>query len=65
LRGRFSLGPAQREDGPQLGIRRRGSGRAAIRRQEEPVMGKGLKILLDIEKALTSTEMESVSRAAA
>jgi hypothetical protein len=29
------------------------------------VMGKGLKILLDIEKALTSTEMESVSRAAA
>jgi len=28
-------------------------------------MGKGLKILLDIEKALTSTEMESLSRAAA
>jgi len=28
-------------------------------------MGKGLKILLDIEKALTSDEMESVSRAAA
>ena len=26
---------------------------------------KGLKILLDIEKALTSDEMESVSRAAA
>jgi purine-binding chemotaxis protein CheW len=28
-------------------------------------MGKGLKILLDIEKALTGTEMESLSRAAA
>ncbi|HSO63089.1 MAG TPA: chemotaxis protein CheW [Desulfobacterales bacterium] len=28
-------------------------------------VGKGLKILLDIEKALTSTEMESLSRAAA
>ena len=27
--------------------------------------GKGLKILLDIEKALTNTEMESLSRAAA
>ena len=28
-------------------------------------VGKGLKILLDIEKALTSTEMETLSRAAA
>ena len=28
-------------------------------------VGKGLKILLDIEKALTGTEMESLSRAAA
>jgi purine-binding chemotaxis protein CheW len=28
-------------------------------------VGKGLKILLDIENALTSTEMESLSRAAA
>jgi purine-binding chemotaxis protein CheW len=28
-------------------------------------VGKGLKILLDIEKALTSTEVETLSRAAA
>jgi hypothetical protein len=28
-------------------------------------VGKGVKILLDTEKALTSTEMESLARAAA